>query len=112
MYNLVINSNRVLVVLALAAGLASIIYFPGKYPQQIVEIPLLALFAGELGLALFCSLLFYENAAPPQIIKLAASIFGFEMLVGTVGNWSGQLTQSLPDSFVLVSWVQLIIMNT
>lgn len=112
MYKLATNPNRVLVALALFAGLASVIYLPGQYPEKIVEIPLLALAGGEMGLALFCSLLFFENAAPSQILKLAASMFGFEMLIGTIGNWTGQLTQMLPDSFVLVSWVQLIIMNT
>jgi predicted regulator of Ras-like GTPase activity (Roadblock/LC7/MglB family) len=111
MYKLVLNPNRILIVLALAAGLAAVFYFPPRYPDKFVEIPLVAIFVGEMGLALFASLIFFENANPMQIISLASSMLGISMMVGAVGNWSGQLTQMLPDSFVMVSWVQLVIMN-
>ncbi len=112
MYRLETNPNRILIVLVLAAGLAAAFYFPQQYPEKIVEIPVLALFVGELGLALFLSLLCYENATPQQILKLSTAMFGLTMFVGAISNSVGQLTQMLPDSFVLVSWVQLIIMNT
>jgi predicted regulator of Ras-like GTPase activity (Roadblock/LC7/MglB family) len=112
MYKLVTNPNRILIVLVLAAGLAAAFYFPQQYPERIVEIPVLALFVGELGLALFLSLLCYENATPQQILKLSTAMFGLTMFVGAISNSVGQLTQMLPDYFVLVSWVQLIIMNT
>ncbi len=111
MYRLTINTDRVLVFITFSAGLAAVLFFPPQFPEKVIEIPFLALLVGEVGLALFASLLFYENANSKQIVKLGASMLSFAMLTGAAGNCSGQLTQMLPDSFVLVSWIQLIIMN-
>lgn len=62
MYRLAVQSNPMLFITALAAGVAAVIYLPHLYPGQMVEIPLSALYVGEAGLALLCTLLFYEHA--------------------------------------------------
>lgn len=111
MYKIVVQSNPVLFISALAAGIAAVIYLPQVYPGQMVEIPLSALYVGEVGLALLCTLLFYENASPAQVIKLTSWVLGFSMLVGAIGNFVGQTTQFMPEDQVLVSWIELLIMN-
>lgn len=110
MYKLIINPNRVLIVLALAVSLASAFYFPAQHPDKMVDIPIIAFFFGEMGLALIFSLLFYENATAVQVAKIAAAMLGWSMTVGAVSNWSGQMSQMLPDAFVLINWVQVIVM--
>jgi predicted regulator of Ras-like GTPase activity (Roadblock/LC7/MglB family) len=111
MYRVTVNKNRFFFIAALAGAVAAAIYFPPLYPDNLVEIPTAALFAGEAGLSLLLALLFYENANTSQAIRLSGSILGFIMILGAVSNYVCQATQMLPESFVLVSWVQLISMN-
>lgn len=88
---------------------------PQLYPDFVIELPLLAFYAGECGLALLLALLFYENASTDQAVQISGGIIGFTMVVGVIGNlwggFTGQSTRMLPDSFVLINWVQLAVMN-
>jgi len=111
MHEIKLNPNKVLFVLTLCIGLLLITYLPRTLPDKLVEIPLLALFVGELGLALLVTLLFYESASPVQVVKLAGTVVALSMSVGAWGNYISQSTQMLPESFVLISWVELVIMN-
>ncbi|HEY9867680.1 MAG TPA: hypothetical protein V6D08_00610, partial [Candidatus Obscuribacterales bacterium] len=111
MYVLTLNPNKLLFCLALIAGLVATLYFPPMFSDKVVEVPLVALYLGEVGLALLAALLFYENATISQVVQLAGWVLGFSMAFGAAGNFTGRSTQLLPDSFVLMNWVQLAAMN-
>src|SRR5262250_3256600 len=96
MHEIKLNPNKVLFVLTLCIGLLLITYLPRTLPDKLVEIPLLALFVGELGLALLVTLLFYESASPVQVVKLAGTVVALSMSVGAWGNYISQSTQMLP----------------
>ena len=115
MYKISFHPNTTLFALTLAAAVAAVICLPQLYPDLMVELPLIAFYAGECGLALLLALLFYENASTDQAIQISGGIIGFTMVVGVVGNlwggFTGQSTRMLPESFVLINWVQLGVMN-
>ena len=111
MYKVVLRSNLILCLLVLAAATVAVIYIPRFYPDNVLEVPSVALFAGEVGLSLLLALLFYESARTDQSMGLAANMFGFSMTIGAIGNFVCQSTQMLPDEFVMVSWIELAIMN-
>ncbi len=115
MYKISFHPNTTLFVLTLAAAVAGVIFLPQLYPDFVVELPLIAFYAGECGLALLLALLFYENASTDQAIQISGGIIGFTMVVGVVGNvwggFTGQSTRMLPETFVLINWVQLGVMN-
>lgn len=105
------QKNWVLFIFALSAAIAAVSYVPHTYAEQMVEIPVMALYIGQAGLALLLTLLCYENASISESIKLAACMFGIALAVGAAGNFFGQTTQFLPESIVLINWVQLLIMT-
>ncbi|MBX9880265.1 MAG: roadblock/LC7 domain-containing protein [Candidatus Obscuribacterales bacterium] len=115
MYKISFHPNTTLFVLTLAAAIAGVIFLPQLYPDFVVELPLIAFYAGECGLALLLALLFYENASTDQAVQISGGIIGFTMAVGVVGNlwggFTGQSTRMLPETFVLINWVQLGVMN-
>ncbi|MBI4532312.1 MAG: roadblock/LC7 domain-containing protein, partial [Candidatus Melainabacteria bacterium] len=111
MSNLTVRPNRMYFALALAFGFIAVVKFPPKYFEQVVEIPLPALYLGELGFVLMATLLFYDRATPKQVLQLASWMLGFSMFVGAVGNLIDRSTQFMSDYFVLMNLVQLVIMN-
>jgi predicted regulator of Ras-like GTPase activity (Roadblock/LC7/MglB family) len=87
-------------------------YFaPEYFKDKVVEIPIYGLYIGEIGLALLLSLICYENANSTQLLQITSIIIGFTMLYGATGNVLHNRTQFLPDNWLLISWVELILMN-
>lgn len=87
-------------------------YFaPEYFKDKVVEIPIYGLYIGEIGLALLLSLICYENANSKQLLQITSIIIGFTMLYGATGNVLHNRTQFLPDNWLLISWVELILMN-
>jgi predicted regulator of Ras-like GTPase activity (Roadblock/LC7/MglB family) len=111
MYKVVLRSNLIFFVLVLALAAVAVIYLPQFFPDYVLEVPSIALFAGEIGLSLLLALLVYESASTEQAVGLSFSILGLSMFVGSICNFICQQTQMLPDDFVLISWVELTIMN-
>jgi predicted regulator of Ras-like GTPase activity (Roadblock/LC7/MglB family) len=121
MYRLNIRRRWYLgMALSAIATLGCIIYFPGQYPEQVITLPVfgfLALTFGELILCLLLAFGFYPNATKTtQFVPIAATLVGLCMLFGTIGNVVCSVTHLLPGSSLLmtglvVSWVQLAIMN-
>jgi hypothetical protein len=121
MYRLNIRRRWYLgMALSAIATLGCIIYFPGQYPEQVITLPVfgfLALTGGELILCLLLAFGFYPNATKTtQLVPIAATLVGLCMLFGTIGNVVCSVTHLLPGSSLLmtglvVSWVQLAIMN-
>jgi hypothetical protein len=115
MYKLTTRAHPTLFVSALLAGLIAEIYFPHLCPKQLVEVPLIALLLGQVGLCLLLTLLFYEEINAKYILKLTSTMLSFAMGIGAIGNLSGQYfgftTQLLPGWIVLINWLQVLIMN-
>lgn len=111
MFKIVRRKNLVFFFVALALGIALGIYVPSLFPDKMVEVPYIALYAGEIGLSLLLALLVYESASTLQSLRLAAALLGFIMFIGGSINAAAQVTQMLPESFVLISWIQLAFMN-
>jgi predicted regulator of Ras-like GTPase activity (Roadblock/LC7/MglB family) len=111
MFKIVRRKNLVFFLLALVLGIGLGIYVPSLFPDKMVEVPYIALYAGEIGLSLLLALLVYESASTLQSLRLAAALLGFIMLIGGVINSTAQVTQMLPENFVLISWIQLAFMN-
>jgi predicted regulator of Ras-like GTPase activity (Roadblock/LC7/MglB family) len=111
MYRLSIRKKWFFCLAAVAVSLFFIVMLPNHSPEKVFKIPVYVLISAELLLSGMLSVLCYPSATPPQLIMIAASLSGSIMLLGAVGNIFSPVTQALPDLQVLISWVQLGIMN-
>jgi len=95
----------------LGVGLAVSIGVPPLFPEQRFEIPAFALFPAEIALVMILSVLFFENATPAELLRLSFTMLTLAMFSGTFCNWISKSSQTLPDSTLLLNWVELICMN-
>src|SRR5271168_2543696 len=121
MYRLNIRRRWYLgMALSAIVTLGCIIYFPGQFPEQVITLPVFGFLALTIGEVLLCLMLAfgcYPNATKStQLVPIAATLVGLCMLFGTIGNVVCSVTHLLPGGSMLVtglvvSWVQLAIMN-
>lgn len=111
MYRLCRRSNLIPFVLILAFGIAASIFVPQSFPQTIGDIPMFALFPGEIAIALICSVLLFENASPGDLIKIAGLMLGIALGAGALGNIVTQDSVMMPESTLKLNWVQMIAFN-
>jgi uncharacterized protein len=86
-------------------------FVPPMFADKLVDIPAFALLPAEIALVIMLSVLFFENATPPELLRLAFTMLALTMFLGGMGNVVGKTSQTLPDQTLLLNWVQLICMN-
>ncbi len=111
MFRLSRRENLIPFFVLVGVGLAVSIAIPPMFPDAVFEIPAFTLFPGEIALALILSVLFFENASPAELVRLSFTMLALAMAAGTLCNYVGQTSQSLPDATLLLNWVQLLTMN-
>jgi predicted regulator of Ras-like GTPase activity (Roadblock/LC7/MglB family) len=112
MFTLARRHNLIPFFLILGLGVSLTITLPPNlFPNQVFEIPTFALFFAEIALAFILSVLFFENASPAEAFRISFTILTIAMASGGLGNIVGRVSQGLPDSVLLLNWVQLIAMN-
>lgn len=111
MYRLTIRRQYFFFVGSLLLCLGLVIFLPSHSPDKVLKSPLLLILIIEIavsfGLAAFC----YQNAPIRQIIKAGMTFLAVTTGIGLVGNLTSQVNQPLPGIEVLISWIQLVIMN-
>lgn len=111
MYRLCRRSNLIPFILVLAFGIGASILVPQSFPQTIGDIPMFALFPGEIAIALILSVLLFENASPGDLIKIAGVMLGIALGAGAIGNIVTQATVMMPESTLKLNWVQMLAFN-
>jgi predicted regulator of Ras-like GTPase activity (Roadblock/LC7/MglB family) len=86
-------------------------FVPPMFAEKLVDIPAFALFPAEIALVMMLSVLFFENATPTELLRLAFTMLACTMFLGGMGNIYGKTSQTLPDQTLLLNWIQLICMN-
>lgn len=111
MFKLTRRSNLIPFILIFILGVAASIAAQIYLPDFKFEIPVFALFPGEIALSIFISVFLFENASPPQLLKIAFLIIFMSFLAGVGCNLSQHGCVMLPEQNVLVNWVQLLAIN-
>jgi predicted regulator of Ras-like GTPase activity (Roadblock/LC7/MglB family) len=111
MYKLARRENLIWFVVTFVVCIAISVFLPSLFPQQRFEIPTFALFPAEMALVMILSVFFYENASPNEQFRLAFTMLAITMFTGAATNVAFQCSQGMPDSTLLINWVQLICMN-
>jgi predicted regulator of Ras-like GTPase activity (Roadblock/LC7/MglB family) len=111
MYRLTIRRQWFLFVGSLLLFLGLVIFLPSHSPDKVGKLSLLLVLFTEILLSFGFAYLFYQSAPLPQVIKAAATFLAVATGIGTIGNLTSQVNQPLPGTDVLISWIQLFIMN-
>lgn len=111
MYKLARRSNLIPFILVLSVGIGSGILVPQSFPQTIGDIPMFALFPGEIAIALILSVLLFENASPGDLIRIAGFMVGVAMGTGAISNAVTQSTVMMPELTLKLNWVQMLAFN-
>ena len=111
MYKLSRRKNIIPFICLVALGLAATLLVPPYFPEQVFEIPAFALFPAEIALVMMLAVLFFENATPAELLRLAFTMLALAMVSGGMCNVFSRSSQTLPDQTLLLNWVQLICMN-
>src|SRR5579862_3202214 len=111
MYLLVIRKQIFLFIGLILLSLGLVVFLPSHSADKAVKLPLLALLLGEIGLSFGVAVLCYQNAPPSQIFKAACTVLAVATGIGTIGNLTSPVDQMMPGAEVLISWIQLGIMN-
>jgi predicted regulator of Ras-like GTPase activity (Roadblock/LC7/MglB family) len=110
MYKLTIRRQWFLFVGSLLFSLGLVIWLPSHCPDKVVKLPLLAVIVVQVLIPFGFAVLRYRSAPLSQIIQVAFTFLGVAAGIGVIGTVTSDLNQSLGMD-VLVSWVQLGIMN-
>jgi predicted regulator of Ras-like GTPase activity (Roadblock/LC7/MglB family) len=105
------RENLIPFVLVFGLGFMAIGAIPPMFADQIIEVPAFVVVPAEIAIALIMSVLLFENASPPELVRISLIMIGFTMAIGTFGNVMTRTTQGMPDGTLLLNWVQLTIMN-
>lgn len=105
------RENLIPFVLVFGLGFMAIGVIPPMFADQIIEVPAFVVVPAEVAIAIIMSVLLFENASPPELVRISLMMIGFIMATGTFGNIMTRTTQGMPDGTLLLNWVQLAIMN-
>lgn len=111
MYKLTRRKNLIPFLVLLGIGLVATVAIPPLFPENVFEIPAFALFPAEIALVMMLSVFFFENATPPELLRLSFTMLAFTMLSGGICNLLGRTSQTLPDQTLLLNLIQLACMN-
>ncbi|MBY0356996.1 MAG: roadblock/LC7 domain-containing protein [Candidatus Obscuribacterales bacterium] len=111
MYRLVRRTNLIPFLIILCFGIGASILVPQSFPQTIGDIPMFALFPGEIAIALILSVLLFENASPGDLIKISGIMVGIAMGAGAISNVVTLSTVMLPELTLKLNWVQMLAFN-
>jgi len=96
-------------LLLLSCGL--VIFLPSHSPDKVIRLSFIAVVFGELIISIAVAYLCFQSAPVLQIIQAAATFLALSYGIGTVGNLTSQVNQPLGGADILISWIQLGIMN-
>jgi predicted regulator of Ras-like GTPase activity (Roadblock/LC7/MglB family) len=111
MYRLALRKQWFPFVGCLLLCLVLVISVPSYSPDKVIKLPLLLVLFGEFIIAFGVTGLVYQQAPIAEKVKAAATLLAVSTGIGTIGNLTSQVNQLLPGSDVLISWIQLVIMN-
>jgi len=111
MYKLTIRRKRYLFVLALAIFGALVVVLPSHNPDKTVKLSFLVLILGELVLSGLLAMLFYPKANPVQLVQIGLTVSSFVVFLGGIGSLGSNATRAMPGGDIVISWIQLAIMN-
>jgi uncharacterized protein len=111
MYKLTSRRKRYLFVLALAIFGALVVVLPSHNPDKTWTLSFFVLILIELVLSGLFAVLFYPKANPIQLVQIGLTISSFVVFLGGIGSIGSGVTRALPGGDIVISWVQLAIMN-
>ena len=111
MYKLAIRRQRFFFLGTLLLCFGLVIFLPSHTADKVVKMPLLALLLAEIVIAAAFSSFCYRRTPAYEIIKAATIFLAICFAVGTIGNLTLQIYQPLSSGEVLISLIQLVIMN-
>jgi predicted regulator of Ras-like GTPase activity (Roadblock/LC7/MglB family) len=111
MFRLALRKQWFPFVGSLLLCLVLVISLPSYSPDKVVRLPSFLILIGELLLAFGITGLCYQTVPLPEKLKAAVTFLAVSTAIGAIGNMTSQVNQVLPGGDVLISWIQLGIMN-